>query len=61
MKTKFTWGGSRPGSGRHPRQEPKALPIWCGQMSEQDRQFILDKLTPEERCAALMEAAKGKG
>ena len=30
-------GGRRKGAGRPLRTEPKSRPIWCGQMSEQDR------------------------
>ena len=48
-------GGKREGAGRPPRTEPKSRPIWCGQMSEQDRALILT-LTPGERYAALMDA-----
>ena len=59
-------GGKREGAGRPPRQEPKAKPIWCGQMSEADREAILEWLTPQERGKALMDAvmikkAKGAG
>ena len=50
-------GGAREGAGRPPRQEPKSKPIWCGQMSEQDRALILETLEPRERYAALMGAA----
>ena len=56
-----THGGARPGAGRPKRQEPKSRPIWCGQMSEQDRRLILERLTPTERHAALMDAAERKG
>lgn len=51
------WGGPRPGSGRPERDEPKAAPIWIGQISEEDREFILENLTPDERFAALKLAA----
>ena len=47
-------GGAREGAGRPPRQEPKALPIWVGQISQEDRALILEWLTPEERYDALM-------
>ena len=53
-------GGKRPGAGRPPRTEPKSRPIWCGQMSEQDRALILT-LTPGERYEALMDAVAVKG
>ena len=52
-------GGRRKGAGRPLRTEPKSLPIWCGQMSEQDRALILT-LTPDERYAALMDAVRIK-
>ncbi len=54
-------GGARAGAGRPPRTEPKSLPIWCGQMSEQDRALILEMLTPAERYTALLDAAAIKG
>ena len=53
-----THGGAREGAGRPPRQEPKSLPIWCGQMSESDRRLILERLTPQERYTALMREVK---
>ena len=49
-----THGGAREGAGRPPRQEPKSRPVWCGQMSEDDRALILERLTPQERYQALM-------
>ena len=51
-------GGAREGAGRPPRQEPKARPIWCGQISEEDRKLILERLTPQQRHAALIQAAR---
>ena len=54
-------GGAREGAGRPPRTEPKSRPIWCGQMSEQDRALILELLTPEERYAVLMDAVAARG
>ena len=54
-------GGRREGAGRPPRTEPKSRPIWCGQMSEQDRALILELLTPGERGAALMDAVAVRG
>ena len=54
-------GGARKGAGRPPRTEPKSRPIWCGQMSEQDRALILELLTPGERGAALMDAVAVRG
>ena len=53
-----THGGAREGAGRPKRQEPKALPIWCGQISDEDRALILERLTPQERHAALMREAR---
>ena len=53
-------GGRRKGAGRPPRTEPKSRPIWCGQMSEQDRALILELLAPGERYAALMDAVEYK-
>ena len=53
-------GGAREGAGRKPRQEPKALPIWCGQMAPEDRALILESLTPAERYDALMDAVQMK-
>ena len=53
-------GGRRKGAGRPPRTEPKSRPIWCGQMSEQDRALILT-LTPGERYDALMDAVAARG
>ena len=53
-------GGAREGAGRPPRTGPKSLPIWCGQMAEQDRALILELLTPGERYEALMDAVEYK-
>jgi len=50
-------GGAREGAGRPRREAPKSRPIWCGQMSEQDRALILT-LTPGERKAALLDAVR---
>ena len=55
-----THGGRREGAGRKPRQEAKSYPIWCGQMSEEDRALILETLTPQERFDALMYAIEYK-
>jgi hypothetical protein len=43
--------------GKPPRTEPKSRPIWCGQMSEVDRQFILDNTTPAQRYHVLLVEA----
>ena len=53
-----THGGARARAGRKPRNAPKSKPIWCGQMSEQDRALILERLTPQERYTALMREAR---
>ena len=50
-------GGSRKGAGRKTRSTPKSKPIWCGQISESDRDFIVRWLSPDERFRALMAAA----
>lgn len=50
-------GGKRPGAGKPRRAEPKSKPIWCGQMSDAERQLIIAHLTPEERGRLLLEAA----
>ena len=62
---KLTHGGRRtpgPGKrlGRPERPEPKAKPIWCGQISEKERELIISKLTPDERRDVLIKAAKEK-
>lgn len=50
-------GGVRPGAGKPKRTEPKSKPIWCGHMSETERQLIIAMLTPEERGQLLLEVA----
>lgn len=50
-------GGYRKGAGRKTRSTPKSKPIWCGQISELDRDFIVTHLSPDERFRALMAAA----
>jgi len=53
-------GGPRENqTGRPMRSEPKSKPVWCGQMSETDRTLIMS-LTPDERQAALLAAARVK-
>jgi len=59
------WGGKRipgPGKrlGRPRRHEPKARPLWVGQVSEGERRFIMKLLTPQERKNILMNAAYDK-
>jgi hypothetical protein len=55
MKTKH--GGERQGAGRKPRPTPKSKSIWCGQITEDQRDFIIQSLTPEERFQILLMAA----
>ena len=57
---KKTHGGKREGAGRPPRLDPKSFPIWCGQITDQERAIILVNLTPEERREALLTAARKK-
>lgn len=54
---KNSHGGSRKGAGRKTRLTPKSKPIWCGQISESDRDFIVRWLSPDERFSVLMAAA----
>jgi hypothetical protein len=46
--------------GRPERPGPKSKPIWCGQITEDERELIIDRLTPEERLEALLAAARAK-
>jgi hypothetical protein len=55
-----THGGKRERAGRPSRLEPKAKSIWCGQLSEEERELILAKLTPDERREILLKAAREK-
>jgi hypothetical protein len=50
-------GGNREGAGRKSRPSPKALGIWCGQISQEQRDFIMRWLTPDERFGVLWAAA----
>ena len=50
-------GGARKGAGRKARPVSKSKPIWCGQISDEDRKLIVDNLSPEERYQVLMAAA----
>lgn len=50
-------GGFRKGAGRKARPTSKATPIWCGQISKEDKAFIVKHLSPEERYQVLMAAA----
>ena len=53
-------GGTRKGAGRKPRSLPKSTPVWVGQLTEQEREYILRHLTPDERYQALLKAAQTK-
>ena len=57
MVKKLTHGGLREGAGRKPRPNQKSKGIWCGQISQEDRDFIIQHLTPDERFQVLMVAA----
>lgn len=50
-------GGKREGAGRKTRSTPKSLPIWCGQITNEQRDFILRWLSPDERFGALAAKA----
>lgn len=50
-------GGARKGAGRKARPSAKSKPIWCGQISQEDRAFIVKWLSPEDRYQVLMAAA----
>jgi len=51
-------GGARAGSGRKSRPDPKSKGIWCGQIRDEQRDFIIKWLSPEDRYIALITAAK---
>jgi len=50
-------GGARKGAGRKARPSSKSKLYWCGQHSEEDRDFIMQWLSPDERFSVLMAAA----
>lgn len=50
-------GGARNGAGRKARPTSKAKGIWCGQITDEQRDFIINSLSPEERFGALWAAA----
>lgn len=60
MKSKSKHGGKREGAGRPPRPNAKAKSVWCGQITDEEREFIIKNLTPEERLEALLKAARKK-
>lgn len=50
-------GGWREGAGRKSRPAPKSKGIWCGQITDEQRDFIMQWLSPDERFRVLMAAA----
>lgn len=52
-------GGTRPGAGRPLRRIQKALPVWVGQITPEERALI-QMLTTEERFSSLWDAALNK-
>jgi len=50
-------GGSRKGAGRKARPTLKAKGIWLGQITNEQRDFIMQWLSPDERFGALWAAA----
>lgn len=50
-------GGARKGAGRKSRPAPKSKGIWCGQITNEQRDFIMQWLSPDERFSVLMAAA----
>jgi len=56
-KNIMTRGGKRKGAGRKARPTSKAKGIWCGQITNEQRDFIIQWLSPDERFSALWAAA----
>lgn len=50
-------GGKREGAGRKVRSAPKSKGIWLGQITDEQRDFIMHWLSPDERYGVLMAAA----
>jgi len=50
-------GGKREGAGRKVRSEPKSKGVWLGQITDEQRDFIMQWLSPDERFRVLMAAA----
>ena len=50
-------GGKREGAGRKSRPTSKAKGIWCGQITDEQRDFVIQWLLPDERYGVLMAAA----
>ena len=53
----MTRGGARKGAGRKARPTSKAKCIWLGQITDEQRDFIIQWLSPDERFGALWAAA----
>ena len=49
-------GGARKGAGRKARPTSKAKGIWCGQITDEQRDFIMQWLSPDERFSVLVAA-----
>ena len=54
---KSSHGGLRKGAGRKARSTSKAKGIWCGQITDEQRDFVIQWLSPDERFSVLMAAA----
>jgi hypothetical protein len=54
---KMVSGGKRDGAGRKARPTSKAKGIWCSQITNEQRDFIMKWLSPEDRYGVLMVAA----
>ena len=50
-------GGARKGAGRKARSTSKAKGIWCGQITDEQRDFIMQWLSPKDRYSVLVAAA----
>ncbi len=50
-------GGARKGAGRKARPTSKSKGIWIGQITDEQRDFIMQWLPPDERFSVLMAAA----
>lgn len=50
-------GGARKGAGRKSRPTSKSKGIWCGQITDEQRSFIMQWLSPEDRFIALWAAS----
>ena len=50
-------GGAREGAGRKSRPAPKSKGVWLGQITDEQRSFIMQWLSPEDRYAVLVAAA----